>query len=763
MSFNIAFLRYNNYFNRIVRVEENENDYLEHPYTLFFNINFNPRDGVNANLVLNTEFNGDYLLVIDPITGHISSRWFVTESKYERNMQRTLSLRRDVVADYYQQVVAAPCFIEKATLTQDDPMIFNSEGMQFNRIKKSETELKDEFGCGWIVGYTQIPSDGLKSDSIDFTGSSNYISVSSLLDWDFYDYCTTSSNPPNDYYITLPSNSLNKILVRIANERDTLKRYVSVDFDGNQTILKEPTTIYQKAYVVNFNDIPDFTSLKTLVTTQSFRNTLCSTLGYQFDSEDFNGLVDKGLIRDASTGKFYKIHIKTYATEQYEDVEINQSAGSLYTMVKSATEATVDRTVGSDETPFRFRSKVNLKYIYLEETIDLSGDLNISDNAVFLKKANDSDYAIFAIPCPKKNSRVNAFNYDYTFDKSMAMAQLLMRQLQPASSGGHLIDIQLLPYCPIVGIFDTSLEQLDFKDSNGVVVGKAYALRKSSFQFVIPHVIEVNDLKIANECDTWRIVSPNFASSYEFSAAKNYGVEGFHVNCTYKPFSPFIDIHPIYKGLYGEDFDDNRGLILGGDFSLPQTGEAWRTYQIQNKNYSNIFDRQMQNLDKQNAWGIANSIGGALAGTVQGGAMGALMGPAGAVAGAATSAIGGALDVTQTVMMMAENKDMQKDMYGYQLGNIDSRPNSLVKSSPFDINNKFFPVLEFITCTDVERKALESKIRYNGMTVMRIGAIQDFLPQSSFIKGQLIRLEDLPEDSHLVSEIYNEIAKGVYF
>ena len=47
----------------------------------------------------------------------------------------------------------------------------------------------------------------------------------------------------------------------------------------------------------------------------------------------------------------------------------------------------------------------------------------------------------------------------------------------------------------------------------------------------------------------------------------NQGIDSFDIECTYKPYNPYIHISPNYKGLYGKDFDDIRGLICGGDFS----------------------------------------------------------------------------------------------------------------------------------------------------------------------------------------------------
>ena len=85
------------------------------------------------------------------------------------------------------------------------------------------------------------------------------------------------------------------------------------------------------------------------------------------------------------------------------------------------------------------------------------------------------------------------------------------------------------------------------------------------------------DRKLANECDLVRIVSQNYSAIFEFSPAKSGGVDGFLADCTYKPWSPYIHILPKLKGLYGDNFvtiDDARGLICGGDMSLPQLSNA---------------------------------------------------------------------------------------------------------------------------------------------------------------------------------------------
>lgn len=105
-------------------------------------------------------------------------------------------------------------------------------------------------------------------------------------------------------------------------------------------------------------------------------------------------------------------------------------------------------------------------------------------------------------------------------------------------------------------------------------------------------------------------------------------------------------------------------------------------------------------------------------------------------------------------------------MYNYQLGNIQALPQALTKSSPFSYNFKVWPILEKFSCTEEERTMMENKIKYNGMTINAIGSINEYSTSQElervFVKGQLIRVQNIPEDFHVVNELYKEVEKGFY-
>lgn len=288
--------------------------------------------------------------------------------------------------------------------------------------------------------------------------------------------------------------------------------------------------------------------------------------------------------------------------------------------------------------------------------------------------------------------------------------------------------------------------------------------------------------KIDNDCKLYRLSAGNYSAVFEFSPAKSQGFSGFNIDCTYKPYSPWIHVVPKLKGLYGNSFvelDDARGLICGGDYSLPQVTNAWANYQLTNKTYQDVFDRQIANMDVNNSiarqeqmfQSVAGSLTGGTTGAVAGALSGAKAGPYGAIAGAvvggvagtALGAVGGTMDYNNLVARQEEAKSYATDLFNYNLQNIQAIPTALAKTSALVANTRIWPFLEVFECTDREKQAYLDKLTYNGMTVMAIGKLNDYIVnEPHFFKGEIIRLPTLKEDAHMANEICAELKKGVY-
>lgn len=307
----------------------------------------------------------------------------------------------------------------------------------------------------------------------------------------------------------------------------------------------------------------------------------------------------------------------------------------------------------------------------------------------------------------------------------------------------------------------------------GAIVWCTSATRTFDIALNIPASSDAVQRKIENECDMYRLCSGNYQGIFEFNAAKSFGVTGFKVDCAFKPFNPYIHVVPRLGGLYGDgfaDYNDARGLICGGDFSLAQMSNAWANYELQNKNYQQIFDRQIQNMDVMSKYANIESGLSAITGSVSGAATGAAagmmtFGPTGAIAGGilggAASLAGGIGDHVLGIKRQEEVKSFATDMYGYNLGNIKAIPTSLAKNTSLTPNTKIFPFIEKYSCTDIEKEALQNKLTYNGMTIMNISTINPYVG-TGFFKGQIIRFNSLQDDNHMANAIYEEINKGVY-
>lgn len=470
---------------------------------------------------------------------------------------------------------------------------------------------------------------------------------------------------------------------------------------------------------------------------------------------------------------------------------------------------------------------VPLYKVYLSQittqTISIDNRVYTSRNTTF-----DNSADLFAIPYGEFKFKTSSASSTYTTTKTSALA---MARAIAEMFSSSCYDLQLVPYCPssifrnkvrfiqrvdpISGIptgpkvqlpviltdFNTKTYQV-FTDENDNPVGFVLwpSESKGTFNIYLRLYPNLNNIeestdsalmyKLSNETQLCRIASPNYNGQFEFSLAKNSGVTYFNVDYTYKPYAPYIHVNPNFKNLYGRDWDDARGLICSGDFSINHITSYWQDYMNNNKNFQQIFDRQIQNMDvnnsiaieKQEFQGTVGTITSAITGTLAGGAsgasMGAMAGPYGAIAGGIIGAIGGGVgsgmasaygaqkDMEWLQRQQQEARSYSIDMYGYQLKNIQAMPYSIKGTESLTNNNKIWPIVEIYEPTGIELEALTSKIQYNGMTIMKVGKLSDYNITSdfdkAFVKGKLIRLDELDDDFHIADAIYQEINKGIY-
>ena len=782
---NFYLLKFNNYYNREEKKFDNIVDYL--PF-LIMNVkrgivNWTPADGIDAtwkcNLENNDIVNPDYLVITDD-TNQIQSRWFIVEADQLRGQQYQLKLHRDVVADNLEAILDSPCYVEKAIVPDSNDLIFNTENMTYNQIKKKEILLKDESDTAWIVGYT---ARDLASKTHTMTIGSNYdVSLSTIDhdDWEFYANRTTSTairNLPEYVKIGIRTN------MRLSVE-NIIKRTLYFDNLGSKEF-KETTDglgfsmQYNEMQAVATQNYPSWFNMTNII------DDMRSIFNYANYSNVATLLTQYNGKRVLFNDGVYRVIVKEISYNANKNITIDDGAiytTDLYPIAKNGIEGVIGREVVGTA-PY-FTAEVTGKAYYVqmyklsEESETLKWTLPAGRN-----RLSDAPYDMFAIPFNQVffGSIPGGTTYTQLEDVGKMVAADIAVELS-AGASGELYDIQILPYCPFDLAIQSSntlstlnlTEHTDYElitDSNDTPVGIILFPTESSFSTTIylsnTDKVVIQDYKVESECDLYRLCSPNYTGVFEFNAAKNGGITYFEVNCTYKPYNPYIHLNPNFGRLYGGDFNDERGLICGGDFSMAIVNDAWVTYELNNKNYEKSFQRNITSLELQNKYATIRDVAGAVSGTVGAGTMSGMQtGSIGAGIGAgAISGVAGAADVYMNMKLRRENINLQKDQFSYSLQNIKALPYTLSRTTSYTINNKYFPFLEYYTCSEVEKEALRNKIKYEGMTVMAIGKMRDYLSnEMQFFKGRMIKIigENYYEESHMSEEINNRISQGIY-
>lgn len=827
---NIYIFTYNNYFNRIIKKENSLADYGTPNYTLI-DTNFDYADGVTTQHVFNYNGAGDYLIVTDA-ENNILHRWFIIEPTKTRGGQHLLHLRRDLIIDYYDIVVTAPMIISRAMLNNpDNPLLFNSEGFSFNQIKKREILLKQYKNNNGYYYALYFAKDAVGA-GVEDTESFPEISGSINLGEDIpYNISVGVPIEQSIYKTAIYKNITNqKLYITMLYDYDS--RYSDRNKGAMMTLDSSnvATMNYPFRFSGSVNDIllcntdaPTFANAFN----SAFSGKYNEFLSYlQTQTGDIpNPISDRNLslITEAANGnltikdsenKYWKV--RTNITP--EIINENSDGGVLWTWADGIIDNISDIRVqyNSDESTSYSYDKTTVR-VWLEDItpatarhidyeIDFSHfyNTNAPYNIVVIP-ANDQDMAV-----QLWNEQEQAYIPHAVQNKQVYNDKILENIMLKA--GKWLLDVQILPYFPVKNYLDVDRSRINigynYYDSNYTDITKpefyqnsaldviythvnfgwwAYYVQNPSFEFDITngHMtwdsfdIKVNDndnptaidYKIENECTMYRISSPNFNGAFDFNLAKNKGLELINVDVTLRPYNPYYHINPKFNFLYGQDYNDCRGLICQGDFSLPIITDQFKNYEIENKNYQQMFNRQVEHLEFQQGQERLQAGFGIAAGTVSGAAMGALAGSkfggvgagVGAALGGATSLLGGVADLAMMSNRQREDKDYMVDNYRYQLGNIKALPTTINKITPLTNNNKIYPILECYTCTEEEKDLFRTYLNFKSMTVDKIGYISQYQQsERTFISGTLIRLEGTGLANNELFELYDELKKGVY-
>lgn len=797
-------MKYNNYYNRRIKVLNSIEEYKEATEDCHKSdgkeYNFNEKDNLLTTITYDWNYSWlpDYLVTYTGETDYytIVSRWFIIKSEKNRKGQYKFTLKRDIIADDYNNLSNNKYNVIRCNMDANNPLIYNKESFNYNQIKVGETPIYDETLCPWIVGY--MPKGQSLSKITVSTNTTYDIDLRTVnhSDWDYYKYLGNGALKGGIRILStnVPVSRYQKGWVKAyagthcyqnRSSDWTKGSWMGTEYEG----LRVSSEMYDKVINASRHEWLDWDNLDNLIKKVHPEWDNADTINQLWS---YNG--NKVLFKDG----VYTIGFSLYGTisdntGNYDtsgvDDEVTQYVGSVF---KNKTNGEI---MHQDKFGYAY-SYYTYKLVMtkVEDAQTISFEIPSTSNNL-----TDAPYKLFCIPYPIDDTTI-ALNEN---EMSKSITELVYNNIIAKTTTGTgtdtLYDIQILPYCPIkfksanyTNLFNLDTNVIEFNSSwqknvdysevtngSGEVKGYIFYPTESSFTFSISKVFKdkkitamnkyftIDDIKVSNETEFIRMVSPNYSGQYEMSLAKNKGLEAIQVMCTYKPYNPFIEVQPAFGGLYGSNYEDARGLICTGDFSLPIVNDAWVSYELNNKTYQQAFNREVQHMEvsndinKQNQ--LAKSITGVISAGTTGAAAGSMVGGipgaiVGGTIGAGASAVGGVLDYNNLIKQQKEDLSYKKDMYNYSLQNIQALPTSLSKTSSLNANSKYVPFIESYSCTSEEKELLKDYLTYNGMTAGYTGTFG----LSGYVEANIVKYNGDLLASEL-AELNNELAKGVYF
>lgn len=759
----------------------------------YSNINFNCGNGIVTSITCNTlSYNTENNLKTTDFPSYLitesGSRWYVMSCIEQRLGQITLTLRRDFLSEYWEQLKDQPFLVDKAsTIPANVSNAKYNKTTNLSQVKTSETLLNDREGS---KGYLYAYIDKAMTTYDDKTNGKEIFTPNR------YNY---------DYKLDTMPTWLNQEFSLINNLKLQAHLLINnvgsywVTYDGSNIVLYNSNIALENYFITRVNSTYD----KEARISQ-FGNglkALYSSISDELEKPnniDFRSLVntyaDKIILVDS---KRYKVTLKLISSHPNNFSAFTQTQARTVT---NGTGAVLDFT-----TPISLNTTstqiYNTYYTYQLIATELS-DVVISRPVPQMRTHTvDSAYDIICIPLggtiKYQDSASSGVQTLEMTDANNDLRVQVLKNLQNMMTSEHVYDIQWLPYSPLGEVIyqsqDTSQDgyaSFTKVTQGNSVVGLFVYLSSAQFSkqlFTHPISLDESDnleQRILNEETRYRLASPNYSSQFEFSIVKNGGVESWDLDVALKPYNPYIKIAPHFNGLYGQDFNDGRGLVLGGDYSLDQVNNQWQTYQVNNKNYELIFNRQIQSLDLQmqyqnrldaqanltdwlGAFTGASAAGtaGALSGASYGGGVGAAI--SGGVSGGLslgagiTDAIFGAQNRAMARDIREDAKQAKIDQYQYQLGNIKAIPDTLTKIATFNPNFKIFPIVEYYTCTTQEDINLRNSIKYNGIDINLMDTLSDY--DKGFVSGVILQFPSTLNINQQEAQVINEeLQKGVY-
>lgn len=694
-------------------------------------------------------------------------RWFVTGITQLRTRKYQISLLRDIISEH-PEIWSS----EEAYITAGIASDFNKYkrwNLPFTNTKVKQERLNFGGKSSFFVYYVNeqtLSNDSTLSEEDLVINGANIPGIGSAN----VDYEVTNLNEiPSFEYVN--AGNVNLWTNHKADTRFKMARgytYVYTYTNGSMSDGVRNDSYYNSNYVVlatypgvvdsNTNNCK--TNFATAV--NNFLSNYETSLGSTISQSEVNDLlqyVDKNIF-NSTDSKMYTIRCTSNVTNYNQNLSQVQT-GSLGSALQNINwgGASLGEKNGSY---FTFKSSSTTYSFTLEEIGTASTyDFNFMAGARKLPKS--------AVKC------VNIVSSGSILDSDIAQA-LMQAQLngvngiavednKTISDGanvGRIIDIQYLPF----SVATQTSENIKINNTNMI----AQFLSNDDYTYYtnLPDLTNIN-----KETDTIKIVSPSRASQFLFRPYDNDGNMEFTTKVTLKPYASIIYIRPSTKGLLINDWDDKDCLIINEDFSLTNVTNAWTQYIYNNKNYSNIFERELQGREFQRTWErrieqtqqkadvwAARNISSERARAATGN-LPIISNVAGAIANTMADPIYmqmAQLDRQYNEAVYQEGMSLSRDMFEYQMENIQSQPNIPSKITTIDVKFLDGVYLEFYSTNDTELLAIQNYYRYNGNRIDAYGTFSNYW--GWFVKGKIIISDNYTQPE--IDEINRRLDMGIF-
>lgn len=783
-------------------------------------MNFNYGDGVNTTQVVGTRevpfsVMANYLVCTEELR---STYWFIIRSEYLRGNEYRLTLRRDVLQD----IALTTFLVKRGYVDWRNDLIFNSEGMTFDKILTERAEITDRTLSPWYVAYLSkdFTKNGARTLSFDTVTTEADISVNYLADWEYSDYIDAPVRFVDaidlEYKIgwlfqieaynyasgwagaRVSQNSTSSVLLHDVLEQTSVPNPIKNPIISGTQVYRDRVRAANEYFVQNCVSGAYASMLNALKQGMTY--------GSYYDSSDRSyamEALDGKTLYVIDTNKYYRISVSTgssgifrlgaspYATYTSPMQTIMNSA--LTTMRAQGYWSTAQPSASANWYDWQLATiRYTPKTITLTQidAVTESDSITITTNHA---TTNDAPYDLLCFPARFVEFYKNNTQFCLTaVKKTQALASALC-----ALPTSEVYDVQLLPFAPLeatrsgyprngcvkcdnwtegINYFtNTDKSVLAYISSSSVYKDTTLVCEMTKGKYEAQLLAVEGGYKRSCECDMWRLCSPNMATAWDFNAAKMGGFGTFTMGMECKPNTPFVQVVPDFKRLYGDRYDDTRGLICTGEFSLSRTSSEWNEYELRNKNYQLQFNREIENLSlsqnverEQQKWAIAagvasSAFSGASSAGLSFGGVGA--GIAGGLLMGGLSAAGGIRDYQLSEKLRNEAQSFKQDMFSMSIENIQAVPRSLTNVSPRNPRNKGCIVIEYYTASDEQINAFLDYIQWYGMTVNRVSRTLDAYAKDGeevFIQARLIRTL-ASFDATFYDAINEELERGIYY